>query len=181
MEIGVFSAAVGLKAVDPEAVTALQALRETMPDHAPARLLRFTLWQVGMEDGAESEDVERMLRSYEDIVNPNKHTLVMLDGDGPARSLGADAGMLWVPARVHNLDDSVSEGWLGLLKRAGYSVSSLDVSVLWLLGYAEEVGRERAGKMARRVSVTRSRREGLLGNPVSQRVTVGETALSGAL
>ena len=173
-----FTAAVELKAVDPEAVTALQALKETMPARAPEELRRYVLWQVMMPQETDPSEAEAMLRRYEDIVNPNKHRLIMLDG-GVEGLAGND--LLWVPVRVHNLDDTVSEGWLSLLAGAGYPVAGLDVSVLWLLGYPSDISPEAALDKAGAVAVTRSRREGLLGNPVSQRVTVGDAALRGAL
>ncbi len=172
------TAAVALRAADPEAITALQALRETMPESAPEELLRFTLWQVRTSTDLDASRAEAMLRRYEDIVNPNKHTLTMLD-DGVGRLAGGD--MVWVPVRVHNLDDTLSEVWLSLLSEAGYPVLGLDVSVLWLTGYPFETPRGEALEMAGAVSVTRSRSEGLLGNRVSQRVSVGEAALRGAL
>lgn len=173
-----FTAAVELKAVDPEAVTALQALRETMPKRAPAELRRYVLWQVMLSGEASQQEAEAMFRRYEDIVNPNKHRLTMLEGG--VEGLAGD-GLQWVPVRVHNLDDTVSEGWFSLLSGAGYPVAGLDVSVLWLLGYPPHTTPESAVDMAGAVAVTRSRREGLLGNPVSQRVTVGDAALRGTL
>jgi hypothetical protein len=171
-------AAVELRAADPEAITALQALRETMPDQAPRRLRRFTLWEVRMAAGTTVSRTESMLRSYEDIVNPNKHRLTLLDGG--THDLTED-DLLWVPIRVHNLDDTASEGWLSLLAAAGHPVLDLDVSVLWLAGYPRSTPRGTALEMAGELAVTRSRASGLLGNPVSQRITVGDAALRGSL
>lgn len=175
----VFSAAVGLRASDPEALTALATLRETMGEGAPSRILRFGLWEVRMQ-GVPSSGVEEMLRRYEDIVNPNKNTLTMLDGD--LRGLpGYDPDLLWVPVRVHNRDDAASESWLSLLSGAGFAVEDLGVSVLWLLGYSKVTGPKEAQRLADEAAVTRTRTRGLLGNPVSQRITVGRAALRAGL
>lgn len=176
----VFAAAVGLRAANPEAVTALATLRQTMDRQAPDRLLRFDLWEVRVRGELDSAGAEEMLRRYEDVVNPNKNTLTVLRG-GFHDLPGCDSGPVWVPVRVHNLDDAASEAWLSLLAGAGYPVEELSVSVLWLLGYPRDTDPGQAQRLAEEAAVTRARSRGLLGNPVSQRIAVGEDALQAGL
>lgn len=161
------SIAVALRAADPAATTALEALRRVMPDDAPESLLRFDLWEFGsLEDRSGAQ---KLVSAYTDIVNPNKQVYGFVENGMPP--LPRD-GRTWVCVTVEDLCSSSSESWTGLLERAGFGSGQVRIGVLWALGYAAGTAADEAVEKAGRVAVSVSRRQGLLSNPVSQTATL---------
>lgn len=160
--------AVRLKAPDPAAVTALVTLRQIAGKICPLRLNRYELWEfsgVGESDDMAISIVEK----YEDIVNPNKETYIILR-DYPLP--GENANLVWVSVLISDKVDSRGESWLDILVRGGYELEKLSHGVLWRLGFPAGTSLSSAEMNAREIAVTTDRKHGLLGNPISQNILV---------
>lgn len=166
--------AVTLKSPDPAAVTALGALAGFMPQSAPAAILRYDLWEF--EAAGDRDAVLRTVGGYPDILNPNKQRGVFLDAGLPPVPSG---DLVWAGVRVEDVESGASEAWTKLLSRAPSGISSVRLSVLWLLGYPAGTSPAEASARAGEVSVAVDRTHGLLANPVSQRAFVIEPCGSG--
>ncbi len=166
--------AVTLKSPDPAAVTALGALASFMPQSAPSAILRYDLWLF--ESEGDREAVLETVGRYPDILNPNKQRGVFLDAGLPPLPAG---DLVWAGVRVEEVSSGASETWTRLLSRSPACISSVNVSVLWLLGYPAGTSRADASARAGEVSVAVDRKRGLLANPVSQRACVVEAGMPG--
>lgn len=159
--------AVTLKSPDPSAITALGALTGFMPGSAPARILRYDAWEF--EADGDRDSIIRTVDRYPDILNPNKQRGVFLDAELPPV---AGDGLVWVGVRVMDISSGASEGWTSLLRKAGTGISSVKLSVLWLLGYPPGTAAGEAVRMAEEAAVAVGRTRGLLANPISQAASV---------
>lgn len=167
--------AVTLKSPDPAAVTALGALAGFMPQSAPSAILRYDLWEFESECGRDA--VRDAVGCYPDILNPNKQRGSFLDGGLPPLPPG---DLVWAGVRVEDIDSGASEAWTKLLSRSPACISSVGLSVLWLLGYPAGTSPAEASARAAEVSVAVDRTRGLLANPVSQRAYVVEAGGPGS-
>lgn len=155
--------AVGLKAPDPEAATALVTLERVLPVYAPRRLSRYDLWEFVLLRG-NGETVREMVSHFTDILNPNKHHGFLLTPGQPVP--GETPELQWTGVRVRDHRDSLSENWSRLLSRRGFPVERVKWGVLWRFGYPLETSDPQTFAMKAALSGTRE--EGLLANPVSQ-------------
>ena len=169
--------AVRLKAVDPAASTALSTLRRTMPGEAPVSLGRYDLWELEMSPGTDTMDrVRSLIASYTDIVNPNKQSWMELGHPDSVPGEDRSQTRVWLVVKDH--DDSRSENWSRILRASRFGVRRVQCGVLWRLGYPPGTAREVAEENAMAVALTRSRRVGLLANPVSQEAKLYDEASS---
>jgi len=160
------SVLVRLKSADPAAVTALSALRQMYLKEAPEQLCRFSRWSFS-GSGLERKTVERVISHFTDIVNPNKESWSFA---GEGRVL--DPEQLWTAAGVTDMENSISENWTSILRSRGYGTVKVEFSVLWCLGFPPDLDPKEALRRTREMAVSRSRKRGLLANPVSQRIEV---------
>lgn len=160
--------AVTLRAPDPEAVTALNAIRSMGIQIPPVRMDRADLWEFRLE-AEERDTVVEIAERFTDIVNPNKHHWRFLEPGEEVTGSGDD--LKWVGLVVRESEDSVGENWTGILKRRGFPVVSVHRKTLWLLGYLSELDDALIRKMAMDLAVSSSRSGGLLSNPVFQEVS----------
>jgi len=161
--------AVTLKSPDPAAITALGALRGFMEETAPVKMLRYDLWGFESDEGREA--LSGIIAGYPDILNPNKQRGLFLDGALPP--LPRD-GTVWTGIRVEDVSSGASESWTTLLARGGGSISSVDLSVLWVLGYPAGTDAVDAAARAWKAAVACDRSHGLLANPISQRAIAAD-------
>lgn len=166
--------AVTLKSPDPAAVTALGALAGFMPQSAPCAMLRYDIWEF--ESESDRGAILEAVGCYPDILNPNKQRGVFLDAGLPPLPSG---DLVWAGVRVEEVSSGASEAWTRLLSRSPACITSVGVSVLWLLGYPAGTSPADASSRAAEVSVAEDRRRGLLANPVSQRAYVVEAGSPG--
>lgn len=159
--------AVTLKSPDPAAITALGALAGFMPGSAPVRILRYEVWEF--EADCDRDSIVRTVDRYPDILNPNKQRGAFLDAELPPV---AGDGLVWAGVRVVDNSSGASEGWTSLLRKAGTGISSVKLSVLWMLGYPPGTSAADAERMAGETAVAVGRTRGLLANPVSQAASV---------
>lgn len=168
--------AIRLRSADPAAVTGLLALRRSLPGMCPAALSRYELWDFEGGPGLAGE-VEGILSRYTDILNPNKQERLTLSDSGLLP--GEDPGLTWISVEVTDDCSSASETWTSVISRAGYKVSSVGCSVLWRLGFDASLPVKTALAFGDEVAVSRSRKGGLLSNPVSQSVRVSLASAPG--
>lgn len=161
--------AIRLRSADPAAVTGLLALRRSLPGMCPAALARYDLWDFEGGPGLE-QDVDGILSRYTDILNPNKQERIRVPGSGLLP--GEDPGLTWVSVEVSDDCSSASETWTSVISRAGYGVTSVSFSVMWRLGFDPSLPSGTAMAYADEIAVSRSRKGGLLSNPVSQSVRI---------
>ena len=160
--------AVRLKTPDPQAVTALNAIRAMRLQLPPLKLQRHDLWEFEVSRGGRNA-VSELIGHFTDIVNPNKQLWLFTEKDSSLA--GEDPELQWVGIVVRDYVDSVSENWTDLLKRRGFPVESLRYSVLWRFGYLKDTDEALTKKMALDLSVSNTRAGGLFSNPVSQEVS----------
>ncbi len=159
--------AVRLKAPDPEAVTALNAINGMDLQLPPARLARYDIWEFSTVAGGE-ETLREIVGHFTDIVNPNKHLWSLAE---PGKALpGQDDSHNWTGVVVSDIEDHTGSNWTSILKRRGFPVDSVHRRTLWMFGYLKEIDDSLAAKLAMDLSVSGSRTGGLLSNPVSQEV-----------
>ncbi len=159
--------AVRLRTPDPQAVTALNAIKAMRLQLPPIKLQRSELWDFELSSGGE-KIVSELVGHFTDIVNPNKQSWFFTGKD--VLFEGEDPELQWAGIVVRDHADSVSKNWTSLLKRRGFPVDSLRYSVLWRLGYLKDTDEALVKKMALDLSVSNTRAGGLLSNPVSQEV-----------
>lgn len=165
--MNVLTIAVRLKAPDPEAVTALNAISGLGLQLPPAKLARYDIWEFSLEDGGE-ETLREIVGHFTDIVNPNKHLWSLAE---PGKNLPwQDDSMNWTGVLVTDREDNRGNNWASILKRRGFPVESVHRRTLWMFGYLSEIDDSLAAKLAMDLSVSGSRTGGLLSNPVSQEV-----------
>lgn len=163
-----YSIAVGLKAPDPEAVTALNAIGSMGLQLPPARLERYDVWQFQLQKGGE-ETVLEIVGHFTDIVNPNKHKWTFAV---PGENIqGQSTGYNWTGLLVSDRDDSVGANWREILKRRGFPVQAVFRKTLWMFGYLKDLDDSLVSTMAMKLAVSSDRTGGLLSNPVFQEVT----------
>ncbi|MCK5131085.1 MAG: hypothetical protein KAR40_02910 [Candidatus Sabulitectum sp.] len=160
--------AIRLKTPDPQAVTALNAIRAMRLQLPPLKLQRHDLWEFEVSSGGRNA-VSELIGHFTDIVNPNKQLWLFTGKDFSLA--GEDPELQWVGIVVRDYVDSVSENWTDLLKRRGFPVESLRYSVLWRFGYLKDTDEALTKKMALDLSVSNTRAGGLFSNPVSQEVS----------
>lgn len=158
--------AVGLRAEDPSAVTALATLRSQMPLECPMKMERYDLWEFHLY-GGDGDAVERIAGHYVDLVNPNKHIHYVLHGSSMPPS-PQDVTPVWIA--ISNRNDSDSLTWSEILVSAGYPLVKVRRAVLWGLFYPPSEGPDSSRAKALSVARAVSRSRGLLGNPISQRI-----------
>ena len=164
----VIQIAVKLKTPDPQAVTALNTIKDMRLQLPPLKLQRNDLWEF--EVSSQGRDaVSGIVDHFTDIVNPNKQTWFFMEKD--SLLAGEDPDLQWVGVVVRDHVDSISENWTELLKRRGFPVVSLRYGVLWRFGYLKDTDEALAMKMALDLSVSKTREGGLFSNPVSQEVS----------
>jgi hypothetical protein len=73
---------------------------------------------------------------------------------------------------IEDHDDSVSANWTAVMEKRGFPVVRIQYGTLWRMAWSGDTPRPKVEEMAMAVSVSRSREQGLLGNPVSQRITL---------
>lgn len=160
--------AVRLKAPDPAAVTALVTLRRIAGDICPEKLNRYELWEF--HGTGETDDIAvSIVEEYEDIVNPNKETYIILQ-DYPLP--GEDSNLAWVSVFISDRIDGAGESWLDILSRSGYEIGKVSCGVLWRLGYPDWIPIETVLMNAGEIAITTDRKHGLLGNPISQNIRI---------
>ena len=158
---------VRLKAPDPAAMTALSTFRRINPGECPDRLERYDYWLF--IDPAEGKDTVRGIVSrYHDIVNPNKQIWSFAGEE--SQSAGSDEGMVWIDVLVTDKVDSVSENWTAILHRNRSEIERVRCSVLWRFGFPSGISFENARKKVLELTVSTHRDNGLLANPVSQKI-----------
>ena len=158
------SIAVGLRAPDPAASTALATMKRVSPGNAPAALHRFDCWQfAGME--CTEETVQGIVEHFDDIVNPNKQTWSFIPRNGLPPAAGE---FTWAGVLVTDREDSVSENWTAILRRRDFPVEKVVHSVLWMLGFQNPSTQGDLDSTVLELAVTSRRDGGLLANPVSQ-------------
>jgi len=162
--------AVKLKAPDPAAVTAEYTLRRLMPDECPARLERYDLWEFHVSRGGR-ESVSEVVGHFTDIVNPNKQKFTFLE-DSADFLPGENPDLTWVGIVISDHDNSKSENWTSVMVKRGFPVEKVRFETLWRLAWSSGTPQDRAEAMAMAVSVSTTRNSGLLGNPVSQSITL---------
>ncbi len=166
-KMSVISIAVRLKAPDPEAVTALNAINGMGLQLPPAKLARYDIWEFSLETGGE-ETLREIVGHFTDIVNPNKHLWSLAE---PGKNLPwQDDSMNWTGVLVSDREDNRGNNWASILKRRGFPVEAVHRRTLWMFGYLREIDDSLAAKLAMDLSVSGSRTGGLLSNPVSQEV-----------
>jgi phosphoribosylformylglycinamidine (FGAM) synthase PurS component len=160
--------AVRLKAPDPEAVTALNAIGAMGLQLPPAKLDRFDVWEFELEKGGE-DTAKEIVKHFKDIVNPNKHLwFFAVPGEMiPGQSIGFN----WFGIMVSNMTDLTGANWTDILKRRGFPVVSVHRKTLWMFGYLKDLDDSLVRSMAMDLAVSGSRTGGLLSNPVFQEVT----------
>ncbi len=164
----VIQIAVRLKTPDPEATTALNAIKAMRLQLPPLKLKRHDLWEFEVSDGGR-DTVSELVSHFTDIVNPNKQSWLfpakhsMLDGENPE--------LHWVGVVVRDHKDSASANWTELVRRRGFAVTSVKCGVLWRFGYLKDTDDALVKKMALDLSVSKTRAGGLLSNPVFQEVS----------
>lgn len=166
--MNIYSIAVGLKAPDPEAVTALNAIGAMGLQLPPAKLNRFDLWEFGIDSGDGEETVREIVSHFTDIVNPNKHTWSFaVPGEVIA---GQNQDYNWAGLLVTDLADSIGANWTDILKRRGFPVNTVHRGTLWMFGYLKDLDDSLVRKMAMELAVSGNRTGGLLSNPIFQEV-----------
>ena len=160
--------AVRLKTPDPQATTALNAIKAMRLQLPPIKLHRYDLWEFAVSEGGR-ETVSELIGHFTDIVNPNKESWCFPrdESDLP----GEDPELNWVGVVVKDSENSTSANWTALVKRRGFAVEAVNSSVLWRFGYLEGTDEALMKKMALDLSVSNTRTGGLLSNPVFQEVS----------
>lgn len=161
--------AVSLKSPDPAAITALGALQRFMEPDCPTRMLRYDLWEFETPAYADRQRIMEAVAGYPDIINPNKQRGSFLDGELPAV---AEDGIVWVGVRVEDVSSAASGNWTTILSRSGLAIDSVQLGVLWMLGYPPGTEPGEAARRAGSIATAVDRSRGLLANPVSQRAIV---------
>ncbi len=163
-----FSIAVGLKAPDPEAVTALNAIGSMGLQLPPARLRRYDVWEFQLSEGGD-ETVKEIVGHFTDIVNPNKHIWCFAV---PGENItGQSNDYNWTGLLVSDMDDSIGANWREILKRRGFPVQAVHRRTLWMFGYLKDLDDSLVNRMAMELAVSSNRTGGLLSNPIFQEVT----------
>ena len=167
--------AVGLKAPDPAALTALRTLRRLMPDQCPVKLDRYDLWEFQVRSGGR-ETVSEVVNHFTDIVNPNKQKYSFVE-EGESLLPGEDPALIWTGVVISDHDDSLSANWTAVMEKRDFPVDSVDFGTLWRMAWPAGTDAASAEEMALSISTSTSRERGLLGNPVSQRITILQRGL----
>ncbi len=170
MSIDRILVAVRLKVPDPAALTASITLKRLMPDECPLRLDRYDLWEFQVRIGGR-ETVTEVVNHFTDIVNPNKQKYFFVEKTDTLLP-GEDPSLVWAGIVITDHDNSVSGNWTAVLEKRGFPVSSVAYGTLWRMAWPGGTVPARAEEMALSISVSTSRESGLLGNPVSQRITL---------
>ncbi len=159
--------AVKLNTPDPQAITALNAIKAMRLQLPPLKIQRYDLWDFEVIEGG-IDTVSNVVKHFSDIVNPNKQSWMFA---GEEISFPEeDTELQWVGIVVKDFVDSISDNWTELLKRREFPVLSLSHSVLWRMGYLIDTDEALVKKMALDLAVSKSRSSGLFSNPISQEV-----------
>lgn len=161
--------AVKLITPDPQATTALNAIKDMRLQLPPLKLHRYDLWQFDVSSGGE-ETVAELVGHFTDIVNPNKQSWAFYKEENSFSE--EDKELKWISIFVQDRKSSKSSNWTDLVKRRGFPVESLNYGVLWRFGYLIDTDDALVEKMALELAVSNSRTGGLLSNPVSQEVSL---------
>ena len=165
--MGDISIVVSLKAPDPAAMTAMSTFKRISPGICPDILERYDHWCF-LNPALGRKTVSRIVSRYHDIVNPNKQIWSFInDGTLPA---GPDKTTVWAAVLVTDIIDSVSENWTSILNKSSHDVEAVRWSVLWRFGFSSGTSEEDAGKRVLDLTVSSRRDQGLLANPVSQKI-----------
>ncbi len=159
---------VRLKAPDPSVATVLVTLRRIAGEICPEQMQRYDGWEF-TGPGRLDDTVLKIVDKYDDIVNPNKETYIFLQ-EHPLP--GENPELVWVSVFISDRIDGSAESWLDILQCSGFEIDNVFRGVLWRLGFPEGTPVETAAKNARAISVTTDRKHGLLGNPISQEISI---------
>jgi hypothetical protein len=162
--------AVRLKAPDPAAITARDTLRRFMPAEYPLQLDRYDLWEFQVRSGGR-ETVTEVVNHFTDIVNPNKQKYCFIEETGTLLP-GEDPSLVWAGVVITDHDNSVSENWTAVMEKRGFPVAGVAYGTLWRLAWPSGTAHARAEEMALSISTSTSRESGLLGNPISQLISL---------
>jgi len=173
VRVDIIRIAVKLKAPDPAAVTAEYTLRRLMPAECPVCLERYDLWEFHVSRGGR-ESVSEVVGHFTDIVNPNKQKFIFLEEASsiPLTLPGENPELTWVGIVISDHDNSISENWTSVMVKRGFPVEKVRFETLWRLAWPSGTPPLRAEAMAMAVSESTTRNSGLLGNPVSQSITL---------
>jgi len=160
---------VSWKAINPEAVTALITLRDTMG--VPVTDISVgTLYTAGIADSVADEVgyFRRMLEGTGILFNPNRdrHTIIRVFVELNRHPTNTDSLVRWVMVWE---GDGEQKELLGKLQ-ARYGFAELDrisVAKLWRLE-VKAASEQEADELCRAMVETKSRAQGLLVNPHSQ-------------
>jgi hypothetical protein len=173
---------VGLKVVDNEARSALEALQAKMGlRDSIAGLAREELWEIGVDaETPESavETVAGLVKTTNLFANPNKHSFSLRarsKAGGAAATgsavLGRDLSEEEIAILVTGREATDGESVLSAVRRAGVgSVMHVRKWTRWrvLLSRRPERSDPHLDELVRAIGVTTGRRQGLLSNPHSQ-------------
>ena len=160
--------AVRLNTPDPQATTAMNAIKDMRLQLPPLKLHRYDLWQFDISSDNGEEVVSELVKHFTDIVNPNKQAWSFYKEQNSLA--GEDEEYKWTGVFVQDKKSSMSSNWTDLVKRREFPVERLSYGVLWRFGYLKDTDDALVEKMALDLAISNSRNGGLLSNPVSQEV-----------
>ncbi len=195
---------VRLKVVDLVARTAIMTLIDKLDlGDDLAGLVHYSYWAMNASGGDFErvlEEVDRVIQMDSAFTNQNKHIYSLMVTDERARALHRGSlelekdypledgssnesslgGIFAVDCLVREMDDMRERGFEARLNERleGVTVSGLKAGAMWRL-LVHAVDAAAARKIARKMAVTRSRREGLLLNPHYQLLEIVSVAQLG--